>query len=258
MTWTTREGTLEDAGPINVVLVVGGKWHDMDFARAELLRLLGENERLRVRVFEDYSNAEAIRKADFLITYTCDVVPDGETQRMLRDYVLNGRRWFALHGTNSILNFLESGKVDAPDWAPLFMDTLGTAFVAHPPIGPYTVEVTDANHPLTRGIEPFETTDELYLSRTVAPIETLLHCQFEGEAPAFVADRWERVTQPVLYLRSLGKGAVLYLTLGHCRGHYDMRPLLDYFPDVQRGSWELPVFQELTRRGIAWAGGNLD
>ena len=239
--------------PINVVLVAGGRWHDIDFARVELLKILGEDDRVRVQVFSDYADGNAIQRADFLITYTCDVIPDGDTQRMLRDYVERGGRWFALHGTNSILTFLESGKVDAPDHAPLFMDTLGTAFVAHPPIGPYRVEITNPDHPLTRDIDPFETVDELYLSRTVADIETLLHCEFEGAAPAFVADQWERTRQPVLYVRSLGQGAVLYLTLGHCRGHYDMRPLVDYFPEIQRGSWDLPIFYELVRRGIAWA-----
>ena len=239
--------------PLKVVLVAGGRWHDIDFARLELLRLLGEDERVRVEVLSDYGDGAAIEAADFLVTYTCDVIPDVDTQRTLRDYVERGGRWFALHGTNSILAFLEGGKVDAPDHAPLFMDTLGTAFVAHPPIGSYRVEVTNPDHPLTSGIDPFDTTDELYLSRTVAAIETLLHCEFEGAAPAFVADHWELTQQPVLYVRSLGKGAVLYLTLGHCRGHYDMRPLVDYFPEVQRGSWDLPVFNELVRRGIAWA-----
>ena len=55
-----------------------------------------------------------------------------------------------------------------------------------------------------------------------------------------------------MYLRPLGRGAVLYNTLGHCRGHYDMRPVMDYYPQVERGSWELPQYYELLRRGIAW------
>ena len=40
------------------------------------------------------------------------------------------------------------------------------------------------------------------------------------------------------YLRPLGDGAVLYNTLGHCRGHYDMVPLKDYYPTIERCSWE--------------------
>ena len=58
-----------------------------------------------------------------------------------------------------------------------------------------------------------------------------------------------------MYLNDHAKGAVLYLTLGHCRGHYDMRPLTDYYPSVERCSWDTPEFYELLRRGIAWALG---
>jgi hypothetical protein len=32
-----------------------------------------------------------------------------------------------------------------------------------------------------------------------------------------------------------------------------MRPALDWWPTVDRGSWELPVYRELLRRGLAWA-----
>ena len=56
-----------------------------------------------------------------------------------------------------------------------------------------------------------------------------------------------------MYLHPVGAGSVLYLTLGHCRGHYDMRPVMDYYPRVERGSWELPVFYDLVRRGLRWA-----
>ena len=74
---------------INCVLICGGVWHDMDFARLELLKLLSEDERVRTRVFEDYENFAAIAAADILITYTCDVTPSLAAQEALRDW-LNG------------------------------------------------------------------------------------------------------------------------------------------------------------------------
>jgi hypothetical protein len=46
---------------------------------------------------------------------------------------------------------------------------------------------------------------------------------------------------------------VLYLTLGHCRGHYDLQPLMEWWPSVDRCAWDLPVFYELLRRGLDWA-----
>jgi type 1 glutamine amidotransferase len=238
---------------INCVLVAAGKYHDIDFARLELLKLLAEDDRVRVRVFEDYSNLEAIRAADFLVTYTCDVVPSVEQQEALREWVIGGGRWYALHGTNSILRFLENGKVDAPNWAPLFMETLGSRFLSHPPIAPYRVRVTAPGHPLVQGVEPFDSDDELYLSEYQPGLEVLLAADFGGETQGFVHDKWPQGEHPVFYIRPLGAGAVLYLTLGHCRGHYDMQPRMPYWPSVERGSWELPVFYDLLRRGLAWA-----
>jgi len=238
---------------IRCVLFAGGKYHDIDFARLELLKLLASDERVRVRVFEDYQNISAIDEADFIVSYTCDVIPPLEAQEALRAFLQRGGRWYALHGTNSILRWLEDGRVDSPRWAPHFMQTLGSMFIAHPPIAPYTVTVADRTHPLVRGVEPFDSTDELYLLEIYGPLQVLLETKFGGSAPGFVENQWAPAAHPVLYIKQHGAGAVLYLTLGHCRGHFDMEPVLDYWPSVDRCAWELPVFYELLRRGIAWA-----
>lgn len=238
---------------IDCVLIAGGKYHDIDFARLELLKLLAEDERVRVRVFEDYENLAALQAADMLVSYTCDVVPSLAAQEALRRWVENGGRWYALHGTNSILRLLANGQWDAPRWAPLHVQTLGSQFIAHPPIAPYRVTVADRAHPLVQDIEPFETNDELYLMETHGKLHVLLHTQFAGEGTGFVEHEWHRAADhPVFYIHSVGRGAVLYLTLGHCRGHYDLQPLLEWWPAVDRCAWDLPVFYTLLRRGLDW------
>jgi type 1 glutamine amidotransferase len=245
---------VSEAAPrrLNAVLIAGGKYHDIDFARLELLKLLAEDQRVRVRVFEDWENIAAIEAADFLVSYTCDVVPSLAAQEALRAWVMKGGRWYALHGTNSILRWLADGRVDAPRWAPHFMETLGSMFVAHPPIAPYRVTVADPDHPLVAGVEPFETTDELYLMETYGKSHVLLETEFEGEATGFVEASWAKASHPVFYIHDVGQGAVLYLTLGHCRGHYDLQPLMDFWPSVDRCAWDLPVFYTLLRRGLDW------
>lgn len=253
--------------PVNGYLVCGGLYHDMDYARLELLKLLAEHEHIRVRVAEDYRDVEAIAASDFLITYTCDVIPAQAAQSALCDFLSTGRRWLALHGTNSVLRFLKGRGWDAPRTAPDFMAMLGSQFVAHPPIAPYKVEVSDASHPLVAGIEPFEVDDELYLCEYHGTQHALLHTNYRGGAPGFTAQLWPRpasetgsqVTampgdrQLVMYLHPYAGGEVLYCTLGHCRGKYDMRPMMAEYPNVERGSWKLPVYHELLRRGIRWA-----
>ena len=107
--------------------------------------------------------------------------------------------------------------------------------------------------------EPFQATDELYLNdypdRNV--LTPLLQTTFQGDARGFSERDWSECNPNhlVMYLRPLGRGAVLYNTLGHCRSHYDMVPRKDYYPNVDRCSWELPVFYELLRRSLRWARG---
>jgi type 1 glutamine amidotransferase len=245
-------------------LVCGGLYHDMDFARLELLKLLAEHERIRIKVGQDYRDRESIAAADFLVTYTCNVLPAPEEEDALARFLAKRGRWLALHGTNSILEYLKGRGWSAPRKAPRFMRMLGSQFLAHPPIVPYRVEVSDPSHPLTAGLEPFDADDELYLCEYHGSPQALLHTRYRGDAKGFAEGAWPLASagdsdgvrddrQLVLYLNAHGGGEVLYCTLGHCRGRYDMRPMMAEYPAIERGSWKLPVFYELLRRGIRWA-----
>jgi len=237
---------------MKVHLIAAGKYHDIDFARLELLKLLAQTPELRTSVAANYADKELIRQADLLITYTCDLVPQDDEVALLSEWLAAGGRWLALHGTNSILRITESGTVETPDDAPQFMELLGTQFAGHPPIGPYKVRVTRDDHEMTRGLRDFLVVDELYLTRKTADFTTLLHTSFTGQCPEFGSQEWDEDEVPVLYERTVGKGAILYLTLGHCRGHYDLQPLAPYYPHPERCAWNYPVFYELLRRGIVW------
>jgi type 1 glutamine amidotransferase len=243
------------AARVDALLVCGGKYHDFDFARLEILKLLAEHERIRVRVAQDYSDLAAIERADVLVTYTCDVRPDGAQQDALGELVASGRRWFALHGTNSLIDILPDGRIETPRDAPRFVQLLGSQFLAHPPLCDYRVQVTRPDHPLVHGLDSFVVNDELYLAEMHGTNEVLLHTFFGGRAQrGYPQEEWRGdEPRPVLYLHPHGRGAVLYLTLGHCRGRYDMLPLMQEYPRVERCSWESPVYYELLRRGIRWA-----
>ena len=60
---------------IDVYLICNAKYHDTNFSRLELLKLLAEHEDVWVRVADSYADIEAIKKAKLLITYTCDLCP---------------------------------------------------------------------------------------------------------------------------------------------------------------------------------------
>lgn len=240
---------------MGVHLVAAGKYHDIDFARLELLKLLAERPELRTSVACDYAQVGALTPTDLLITYTCDLVPTEEQTAILSDWLHAGGRWLALHGTNSLLHFAADGTVEIPDTAPEFMALLGTRFAAHPPIDKYKVHVTRPDHEMTAGLRDFQVVDELYLTDRTADIDVLMHTKFTGTCPEFGARAWTEDQVPVLYERTVGKGMVLYLTLGHCRGHYDLAPLAPFYPHPERCAWNYPIFYELLRRGIRWGTG---
>lgn len=235
-----------------VHLVAAGKFHDIDFARLELLKLFAEHPEIRCSVAVDYRDHDLIAAADLLVTYTCDVLPAPDDVLVLEDWLTRGGRWLALHGTNSILRFAADGSVETPDEAPEFMGLLGTQFTGHPPIGAFKVQITNPDHAVTGGLRAFNVVDELYLLRRTAKIDVLMHTSFQGTCPDFGNHPVSEDEVPVLYERCVGQGAVLYCTLGHCRGHYDLAPIRPFIPHPDRCAWNYPVFYEILRRSLAW------
>lgn len=238
--------------PTRAYLVANARYHDTDFARLHLLQLLAEHPDVRTRVADGFADVEAIGKADFLVTYTCDLRPTEAEAEALREFVASGGRWIALHGTNAILDFTSEG-IRCPRSHETFMETLGSRFVAHPPIQPHQITVSDPDHPLVAGIEPFEASDEIYLCEYYGEVHPLLETRYTGTFQAgYVENEWpDDEPRLVAYTHPVGEGEVLYITLGHCCGKYDMQPIQEV-AEVVRGSWEDPTYLELLRRAIRW------
>ena len=244
---------------IDVYLVCNAKYHDTNFARLELLKLLGENEDINTRVADSFADIEAIQSSRLLITYTCDLRPTEAEQAGLAAFLEGGGRWFALHATNALLEFVEGGKVDTPDLAPAFMNMLGSRFVAHPANQRIEIRVTDVAHALTENIEDFAVEDEEpYYCEPLGEQTVLLEASYDEPSSGYVQSEYgtDRESHPQMYIHPFGSGEVLYLSLGHCAGKHDMKPMVDIFP-VVRGSWNSPIYYELLRRGIRWGIGTL-
>ncbi len=60
---------------INAYMVAAGMYHDIDYARLVLLKLLAEHENIRTKVACDFIYIEFLQASDFLITYTCNLIP---------------------------------------------------------------------------------------------------------------------------------------------------------------------------------------
>lgn len=243
---------------MEIALVAGGRWHDIDFARRELLALLGEHDAVMCSVHEDFSDSERLQKADAVVAYTCDVRPSAAEASALRSMVERGGRLLALHATNSAIDAPAVGAervFRTPDAMPEFTALLGNRFRAHPRIEPYRIEVVRPEHPLVNGVGGFVTTDEIYVSELADDLEVLLDVEFSGSCPGFDAEDVDPPARlPVLFTRVQGAGTVTYLTLGHCRGRFDLadQGIAD-LGVIDRIAWESDQYREVLRRSVAWA-----
>ncbi len=51
---------MDKSDRLDVYLVAGGKWHNIDYARLELLKLMAEQPKLKIQVGSDYSQIDEI------------------------------------------------------------------------------------------------------------------------------------------------------------------------------------------------------
>ena len=76
----------------------------------------------------------------------------------------------------------------------------------HDPRGPFRVEMTQVDHEITRGLKPFETTDELY---------TCLDGETKITVLAESTSKVDGKQYPMAFVLSYGKGRVFHSVLGH-------------------------------------------
>ncbi|HCK08630.1 MAG TPA: hypothetical protein DHW45_02070 [Candidatus Latescibacteria bacterium] len=96
----------------------------------------------------------------------------------------------------------------------------------HPPGLTFEVEVDDAEHEITEGVENFEVDDEIYMSAWDPGIHIL------------ASAAWADKRHPLAWTQPYGQGRVFYTALGH-----------------GPGTFEHPMMQRLVRNGALWAAG---
>jgi hypothetical protein len=250
----------------------------MDYARLRLLELLYEHPHVRATVANDYTDlARWLPESHLLLTYVAGPYPTDEQDAVLRQWLAEGHRWFALHGTSGG-KAVRVGETPRPRMMVKmhYHTTLGSFFLNHPPLRQFRVTVTEQTHVLTQDLPAsFEVIDELYLLELQEPstchvlLTTELNHDPSPPGFGFVYDQDTALlpdgkTRVLGYTRTVGKDGVAYIALGHChtRSPTTRPPLGDASVDLPvsalqrfRGVWETALFARLLRNGIAWGLG---
>ncbi len=134
-----------------------------------------------------------------------------------------------------MLNFVNGGKGFIPIHcasycfrnSPEYVELVGAQFLRHD-TATFTARIVNDTHPVTKGLDTFETWDETYVHHEHNPDRTVLIERKEGDT-----------TEPWTWVREQGEGRVFYTAYGH-----DER------------TWNHPGFQKLMENGIVWAVGD--
>ena len=186
--------------------------------------------------------------ADARLATSLNKDPNFLASPKLLDYdvmVLNYMNWHSPdpgpEARANLKKFVESGKglvlvhfaCGAFQGWPEFVNIAGRVYNpklrGHDPYGKFTVEIADPAHPITKGMQPFETTDELYTCLAGSP---------EIHVVATATSKLDKKDYPMAFVHQCGKGRVFHCVLGH-----DAKAL------------RVAAVQELYRRGTAWAAG---
>lgn len=140
-------------------------------------------------------------------------------------HIRAGHGFVAVHAGSSVF-------MDWPDFQQLAGGTWGKG-TSHGAVHSNTVTIVDTNHPVTRGLSAFSTTDEFWQGVPLAAGAKVL-----AEVVPLTEHRGSGKPEPMAIVTESGRARGFFLVLGH-----DVRAMKN------------EGFQTLLRRGIAWAAG---
>lgn len=209
--------------PVKLLVFVGteGIYHDHAGQGAFIADTLSKTGEIDADLQRDYEVlAAGLNLYDVALFYT-DVghLTDAQEKGLL-DFIEQGKGFFGLH--TAAASFLDCDG---------YHSMLNARFDGHSAYMDFTVNVMGGDDPITNGLCDFDVTDELYY---------LKHDPSRSQHLMQAYDPTKDETHVMAFRHTCGRGRVFYFALGH-----DMAVL------------ENPCFQEVVRRGVLWAGGQL-
>ena len=217
----------KQAAQVLIITGIDHPAHDWRQTAPVLAEVLGKDSRLQVRTIEDpqFLDSSAIQRYDVIVLHFMNweqPAPADAARANLREFVRGGKGLFIVHfGCGAFQDWPEFRNLAGRVWDPNAR--------AHDPQGPFRVDITNAEHPITRGMKSFDTEDELYTCLTGdRPVKLLATAKSKVDGKDY----------PMAFVSEYGKGRVFHSALGH-----DAKAISN------------PNVAELFRRGCAWAAG---
>jgi len=228
--------------PIPVLLLTGANNHDWKRSSPFLKKVLEDSGQYTVTLTEDPSSV--LEKGGL------DAYP-----LLLLDY--NGPAWSAAAQANFLQAVATGTGVVAvhaannsfPEWKE-YEKMVGLTWRStsgHGKFHEFTVKITDHDHPATRGLADFRTTDELYHRLVLTPGIDLRVLATAYSDPAVGGTGKD---EPMLAVTQYGQGRVFYHALGHI---WAGAPQVPPHPGCTLIALENAGFQTTLLRACAWA-----
>lgn len=207
----------------NVLLVLGGTWHDFDgFADAFQSTLAGNDITIEATYDLDSLCHLEAKAIDLVALYTClggsnqhgkigEDMGAGQVEA-LAQWVEAGGRLLGIHAATVM------GEAQGR-----LRQLLGARFVSHPPQFDFTLLPMNRPHAITAGIGAFAVHDEFYVHSYDETIQIHMVAFDRG------------VAHPMVWTRQPGQGRVAYLAPGH-----------------SELVWRLPAYRDLVSGAVHW------
>jgi quinoprotein glucose dehydrogenase len=202
--------------PIRTLILTGyhHPGHDWRQLTAALIQTLEQDPRVETEVSENMEDlaSDKLHNYDLLVLNYCNWDKPGLSQAAKDGfvrYLRGGGGLSIIHFSNGAFNYTLPAKDS--DWKEFrdgivrraWMHDLPSGHDAH---GPFTVNISSERSPITAGLKPFETSDELYFhqvgSQPITPLATA-HSKVTGN------------DEPMAWAYGYGKGRIFQTVLGH-------------------------------------------
>ncbi len=207
-------------GGVSVLLLGGSSGSHKPDRMSEILAQGLSGTGLSITYTEDIDllSADQLARHDVIAIYKDDGELSAGQESALLGAVEKGMGMVAIHcASHAFRN------------SPYYGALVGGRFKGHGR-GVFRPRIVDAQHPITDGLDSFETWDETYVHNELGKDLRVLMTRAESGA-----------YEPSAWVRRHGEGRVFYTALGH-----DER------------TWRQEAFQELLHRAIRWAAGRTD